>query len=229
VAVDFEPTLTPDGLLAAFESKTLEYKRDLSSPERVMRALVAFANSAGGCVVIGVNDDRSIVGVADPLVEENRLANLVMDSITPQLVPEIEIATIGGFQVLIAKVYPAGQRPFHVTAEGASKGVYVRLGSSNVQADKWTIAELRRQSEGLWFDQQPNQKAKAGLDEAAIAKMFPGREIESAKQVLALTTEDQGKQMPTNGGVLLFGRDRERLFPDAGCTAGVSGEPTAST
>jgi predicted HTH transcriptional regulator len=215
MAIDFEPTLLPDGTLAAFESKTLEYKRDLSSPDRVMRALVAFANSAGGSVVVGVADDHSVVGVADPLVEENRLANLVMNSIAPTLVPEIEILTVDGKQLLVAKVYPAGQRPFHVTAEGPAKGVYVRLGSSNIQADKWIIADLRRQSEGLRFDQMPNAKAKSGLDDAAIAKAFPDRDMDSAKHVLELVVEDQGKSVPTNGGVLLFGKDREHLFPDA--------------
>jgi hypothetical protein len=43
MGIDFEPTLNPDGRLAAFESKTLEYKRDLSATNRIMRALVAFA------------------------------------------------------------------------------------------------------------------------------------------------------------------------------------------
>jgi ATP-dependent DNA helicase RecG len=137
-----------------------------------MRALVAFANSAGGCVVIGVDDDHSPVGVADPLVDENKLANLVMNSVSPQLVPEIEIMTVGEKQLLVAKVYPTGRRPFHVVVEGASKGVYVRLGSSNVRADRWTIAELRRESEGLRFDLMPNHKARAGLQ--GHGKVFSG-------------------------------------------------------
>jgi ATP-dependent DNA helicase RecG len=215
MATDFDPTLLPDGKLAAFESKTLEYKRDLSSPERVLRALVAFANSAGGSVVIGVDDDHSVIGVSDPLVEENRLTNLVMNAIAPTLVPEIEIVLVDAKPLLAARVYPAGQRPFHIISEGAVKGVYVRLGSSNIQADKWVIADLHRQSERLRFDQLPNTKAKSGLDEEAITKAFPGRDLDSAKQVLELTVEEQGRLVPTNGGVLLFGRDREHLFPDA--------------
>lgn len=63
-----------DGVVQQPESKTREYKRDLTSPRSVMRALVAFANSAGGQVVIGVGDDRRVVGVTGPLAEENRLA-----------------------------------------------------------------------------------------------------------------------------------------------------------
>ena len=64
------------------ESKTLEYKVDLSSPDRVLESIVAFANSAGQ-LVVGVADDGQVVGVSDPLVEEQRLANLIADSILP--------------------------------------------------------------------------------------------------------------------------------------------------
>jgi len=215
MGIDFDPTLTPDGKLVAFESKTLEYKRDLSSAERVVRALVAFANSSGGSLVVGVADDHSVLGVGDPMVEENRLANLVMNAISPLLVPEIETIVVAEKPLLVAKVYPAGRRPFHVTAEGGNTGVYVRLGSSNVQADEWTIAELRRQAEGSGFDQLPNHNDKLGLDDEAIRRALPDRDAESVKSVLQLTTEDQGVVVSTNGGVLLFGKDRERLFPDA--------------
>ena len=43
-------------LLKRTEGKTLEFKRDLSSPEDILKCLVAFANTAGGIVVIGVDD-----------------------------------------------------------------------------------------------------------------------------------------------------------------------------
>ena len=77
------------------EGKTLEFKRDLSSPRNVLKTLVAFANSAGGQLVIGVDDDRQVTGVADPLDEEERICNLIADSIAPRLVPNVELASIG--------------------------------------------------------------------------------------------------------------------------------------
>jgi predicted HTH transcriptional regulator len=50
----------------------VDFKRDLSSRKSVLKDIVAFANTAGGAVVIGVDDDGSVVGVADPLREEEQ-------------------------------------------------------------------------------------------------------------------------------------------------------------
>ncbi len=73
------------------EGKTLEFKRDLSSPDAALKAIVAFANTAGGTLLIGVEDrTRHVRGVRDPLDLEERVANLISDRIAPRLVPEIE-------------------------------------------------------------------------------------------------------------------------------------------
>jgi ATP-dependent DNA helicase RecG len=80
-------------LLQRDEGKTLEFKRDLSSPEGVLKSLVAFANTSGGTILIGVEDkSKRVRGVPDVLATEERLANLVSDSIRPRLIPEIEVA-----------------------------------------------------------------------------------------------------------------------------------------
>ncbi|MDR2626334.1 MAG: putative DNA binding domain-containing protein [Zoogloeaceae bacterium] len=212
----FEPRLLANGTLAAVESKTLEYKRDLSSSTRILKTLVAFANSAGGALVMGVDDKRFVVGVADPILEENRLTNLVLNGIFPHLLPEIEIMTVAGKSLLIARVYPSTRRPHFVREEGPERGVFMRLGSSTLQADEYQREELQRSARGIAFDELPNETARhAGLDEIAIRKTFPNRVLPQAKEVLRLVTSEQGRVLPTNGGVLLFGKNREQCFPDA--------------
>lgn len=51
-------------ILSQPESKTLEFKRDLSSPTNLLKTLVAFANSAGGKLVVGVADDMQVLGAS---------------------------------------------------------------------------------------------------------------------------------------------------------------------
>jgi len=88
-------------LLKRPEGKTLEFKRDLSSSDGALKTIVAFANTAGGTLLIGVEDrSRNVRGVADPLDEEERLANLISDRISPRLVPELEVLPWRQTQVL---------------------------------------------------------------------------------------------------------------------------------
>lgn len=68
-----------DDILHAPKSKTLEFKRDLSSPKPLLKSLVAFANTAGGKLLIAIDDDKKIVGVDQPLDEEERLSSLIKE------------------------------------------------------------------------------------------------------------------------------------------------------
>ncbi|MCB9473185.1 MAG: putative DNA binding domain-containing protein [Candidatus Delongbacteria bacterium] len=206
------------------EGKTLEFKRDLSSPDAVMKAIVAFANTAGGTLLIGVEDrTRHVRGVSDPLDLEERAANLISDRIMPRLVPEIEIISWRRTHVLALQVHPSQSRPHYLAKEGPVGGVYVRVGSTNRRADAELIEEMRRFARGEGFDEQP----MPGLDpevldfRAASESFAPFRDLGRRElETLRLVTQYQGSKVPTVGGMLLFGKDRERHFPDAWIQAG---------
>lgn len=100
-----------DGVVGENEGKTLEFKRDISSPRPLPRTVVAFAHSAGGQILIGVDDEHRVIGVDDPLATEERLASLIADSIIPRLAPAIEIVTWAGKPVLIVQVGLSGRPP----------------------------------------------------------------------------------------------------------------------
>jgi predicted HTH transcriptional regulator len=211
-------------LLKRPEGKTLEFKRDLSGPEGALKTIVAFANTAGGTLLVGVEDGTGHVrGVADPLDLEERLANLISDHIAPRLVPEIEILPWRRTQVVAVQVHPSPTRPHYLQRDGAETGVYVRVGSTNRRADRELVDELRRFSRGEAFDEQPMPGLDSeALDFRAASESFAGlrklapRDLET----LRLVTEHQGRKVPTVGGTLLFGRDRDRHFPDAWIQAG---------
>lgn len=205
-------------LLQQPESKTLEFKRDLSSPRNVLRTLVAFANAAGGRLVIGVDDARRVIGVADPLDEEERICNLIADSISPRLLPNIELVSVENHTPLAVEVFPSSARPHYLKAQGPEHGVYVRLGSSNRQAGPDWIAETRRVVGGRIFDEQPMPESSVDtLDMNAMTRLFGAERVlnEKALQTLKLLRPEQGRLVPTQGAVLLFGKEREQHFPDA--------------
>lgn len=206
------------------EGKTLEFKRDLSSPDGALKTIVAFANTAGGTLLVGVEDrSRNVRGVTDPLDLEERLASLVSDLISPRIVPEIEILPWRRTQVLALRVHPSPSRPHHLSREGPAGGVYVRVGSTNRRADAELIEELRRFARGVGFDEQPMPELDSeALDFRAASESFADfrRLARRDLETLRLVTEHQGRKVPTVGGMILFGNDREHHFPDAWIQAG---------
>ncbi len=211
-------------LLKRPEGKTLEFKRDLSTPEGALRTIVAFANTAGGTLLIGVEDKSGHVrGVRDPLDLEERLANLISDSIVPRLVPEIEILPWRRVNVVAVQVYPSPTRPHALKREGLEGGAYVRVGSTNRRADRDLLEELRRFARGEAFDEQPVPELDSeALDFRAASESFASiRKLAcSDLETLRLVTAHQGRKVPTVGGLLLFGYEREQHFPDAWIQAG---------
>lgn len=211
-------------LLSRNEGKTLEFKRDLSSPERVLKAIVAFANTSGGVVLLGVEDGtKRIKGIRDVLAEEERLASLIADGISPKLVPSMEVMPWRKTQVLAVEIYPSPSRPHYLNRLGAEEGVFVRVGSTSRRADSFLIEEMRRYNRVASFDEQPMPELNSeAIDFRAASEYFkPVRKLTlHGLQSLKITTSYQGRTVPTAGGVLLFGAARLNHFPDAWVQAG---------
>ncbi len=208
-----------ENLLSQPEGKTLEFKRDLSSPEKLLRTLVAFANGAGGILIIGVKDgDKTVVGVTDVTKEEERLANLISDSIQPPLVPEIYLLPYRNIVVIAVEVFPSGLRPHYLKSKGIPGGVYLRVGSTNRNADPAQIQDLQRSILGQTFDELPMTELNSeAIDFRVASECFISKRKITLRDLkpLHIITRYQGKDAPTIGGVLLFGKNRGKFFPEA--------------
>ena len=205
--------------LARDEGKTLEFKENCKSLQHIVQTAVAFANTAGGSVVIGVRDrTKEVVGVKDPLAEEERLANAFADGIRPLLIPDIQIHSWRDRELIVVNI-PHAIGPYYVRSEGSESGVYIRLGSTNRQAGPEMIGEIRLLARNTFFDEQPcTETSSEEVDFRAASEFFAAisRPLNSPElKSLGLVVEYRGREVPTNGAVLLFGKNRRRLFPDA--------------
>ncbi len=161
---------------------------------------------------------KHICGIKNPHKEEEKLANLINDLITPQVLPEIEVIPWRRSYLLVIQVFPSSSRPHHLKQEGIDKGTYIRVGSTNRLVDKIMQAELRRVKIEDSFDRQPLPKLNSeALDFRVTSELFSPhkkltqRDLES----LDLLVSHQEKKVPTIGGMILFGKDRLKYFPDA--------------
>ena len=109
-------------LLISEEGKTLEFKESAESLGGIVRAAIAFANTAGGIIVVGIQDrTKQVTGLKDPLMDETRIVNAVAESVTPLLMLNIDIQSYRGKALLLIEV-PYAPKPYCLKHEPESKG-----------------------------------------------------------------------------------------------------------
>ncbi len=202
------------------EGKTLEYKRNTTSLASVLKSVVAFANTAGGIILIGVDDDGTIVGVNNPGKTQEQLANSISNRIKPQFIPDVTTIDIDNKSVIALQIEHT-QGPYYLNDKGLEKSVYIRVGNSNHLASPEVIGELQRVSNYGSFDKTPcDNVTAADLDDEKIKTIFAKRDrtIDVPKLIsIGIVTKKGKRIVATNGGVILFGlpETRAAYFPYA--------------
>ena len=139
------------------ESKNIEFKEILpSNSEKYTKTIVAFANTQGGKLIIGVADQtRKIVGVDESTLFQtmDSISNAISDSCEPQLVPNIEPYTIGRKTVIIVSVAPGPHRPYYLKSKGRDRGTYIRVGATTRLASSEKIKELELEGAKISWDE----------------------------------------------------------------------------
>ncbi|GAB4040572.1 AlbA family DNA-binding domain-containing protein [Spirosoma gilvum] len=125
-----------DTLIEQGEHSRLEFKRQLSSPNRIARTLAAFANTSGGVLLIGVADDGKITGVSSEFREVATLEQATDQLIEPTLTVSYETLAPDGRIVLIVRVLESDEKPHYVVNEGAKRTIYVRAKDKSVPTNK---------------------------------------------------------------------------------------------
>ncbi len=187
--------------------------------------LAAFANSAGGVLLLGVEDrSREVLGI--PIERLDAVEALVRqsceDSINPPLAPIIERLTLPdttGIEQPILRVELTRSLFVH-----QSPGGYLhRVGSSKRPIPPDHLARLfqqRSQTRLIRFDELPVPRATlADLDEALWRRFSPSASTDLPEVLLAklamATLDDQGQWRPTVTGLLMASREPQRHLPGA--------------
>ncbi len=202
------------------EGNTLEYKCNTEALTTILKCVSAFANTAGGIILIGIEDDGKIVGVSDVGKVQEQLSNSISNRIKPQLIPEITVNELNGKSVIAIQIEHA-PGPYYLTNKGEDKGAYIRVGNSNRLAGPEIIQEIKRTGSYSSFDKSPcDSVTENDLDKTAIDSVYKkrGRTVDTAKLMSIGVLTKKGKRVvATNAGVILFGlpKIRETYFPYA--------------
>ena len=198
--------------IALGESKTLELKRELPSAEHIAKTVIAFANTSGGKLVIGVDDERKIVGiVGDNIFSlQDRIISIIFDSCYPNILPEIYAINYEDKLLLVIEVSRGNLFPYYLKKEGKINGTYLRIGATNRKASLENIIDLERQRRNLGYDEEVNYEVEfASLDLTPLVRVFKdqGKSLDAQKLLsLKLTKEENNVLYPTNGLLILLGK-----------------------
>jgi ATP-dependent DNA helicase RecG len=208
-------------LLALREGNAVDYKLDASSPKNIVKDFVAFGNSAGGSILIGVDDDRRVIGLEDPQDVEEAVSKAIYTSTEPRQSPRISVLTQDEKEVVLVEAqYFQGVEPLKLK-RGSDLIVYERVGSNSMPVtDEVRIEQIRRERRGLSdFDQLAVPGATIeDLDMDAVVAAFGARGVEVDESKLEsheLAKRENGKLIPTYAGILIFGKDPNGFLPDA--------------
>lgn len=135
------------------ESENVELKEIYI--EDIKKEIIAFANSNGGKLYIGVNDDGIITGLSDPDDVILKISNSCRDSVKPDITMFLSYRTISeeGKSIVEVTVQRGTARPYYIANKGLrSSGVYVRQGTSSAPASDTAIRQMIKESDGDSFE-----------------------------------------------------------------------------
>ncbi len=135
-----------DRLLEDNEGFTLEFKRKVSSPLKIARTLIGFANTKGGTVLFGVDDDKSIVGVGSEKEEIEMIRTAAEYYADPPVDIDIDIVPYKKMDVIVVTVDESELKPHELVHDESEEGetkVYIRVNDKTVAASKEVVRILR--------------------------------------------------------------------------------------
>jgi ATP-dependent DNA helicase RecG len=226
-------------LVRGGEDTFLELKVKLSNPERIAQGIVALANTGGGVIVFGVNDNLRVEGVDDADAVRDELVRICREDVHPALFPFIDIISFDSGLRVVALDVEGKRRPYRTT-DGR---YFLRVGAEKREATREELSALLDESRPLSYENVAALGADvADIDEAHLwsfvrefepdayapqragGAAYPTAEVLERDLLLAVPAAVgvmSDRVAPTVAGLLLFGRDERvaELLPRSTITA----------
>jgi ATP-dependent DNA helicase RecG len=211
------------------ENSGVEFKRDSVQNHDIAKEIVAFANFAGGVILLGVEDDGSIYGTTRPDLEE-WIMELCRTKVDPPIIPYFEWLrdVEPGKDVAVVRVLTGHNKPY-ARFHNQIRTYYIRVGSTSRDADQAELIRMAQASGRLHYGARPvSGSTFADMDARRLADYFrrvlqqpfprDDEEVDwnSILVNLELMTKVDDRIVPTIDGILLFGTNPKKFLPQSG-------------
>ncbi|MBX2964296.1 MAG: ATP-binding protein [Cyclobacteriaceae bacterium] len=137
IEVDKSKIKTLQSLVAKGEGEQLEFKRKATHPEKIVRELIAFANSKGGTLMVGVSDDGSIPGIKFPDEELYTINRAIIKKCIPRIRYKKEVICISPNRYVISlNVETDNRKPYYFRQNKWRKLCFIRKDDKSLKASK---------------------------------------------------------------------------------------------
>lgn len=202
-----------------FETETIEFKSQFT--EEIYKEVIAFANTDGGIIYVGIDNNGTAVGLTDVDKEYTRITNGIRDAIMPDVTIFVRF-TIQDNKVVRITVSEGTNKPYYLKEKGLKPSdVFMRQGTSSVPASPEQIRQMIKESDGGIFEE--NRSLNQELTFEATAKTFQLYGVEfSTEKYKALGITYKNDDIYTNLALLLSDQcvhtTKIAVFSDDACT-----------
>ncbi|MFH1908458.1 MAG: RNA-binding domain-containing protein [Chloroflexota bacterium] len=209
--------------IETWENLHTEFKEWPTHEDDLSAALVAFGNTDGGQLIIGVANNRQIKGVKNADKAMQRLDQIAYNNCEPPLtIVQETVTTEDGAIVVVVNIPKGDQRPYRT-----NRGDYfIRTTSGRRRASRQELLRLFQNAESLYYDETLVMRAAlADLDRWAFEQYIQRAYLRPLEQLginyedllrnLGYVREQNGSLYPTMACMLFFGREPQRFFPHA--------------
>lgn len=147
-----------------FETEEIEFKSCITGD--LYKEVIAFANTNGGVIYVGIDDEGNVVGLDNVDEEYTRITNGIRDAIMPDVTMFVRF-TLQENKVVRIAVSEGSSKPYYLKAKGLKpSGVYVRQGSSSAPASPDQIRRMIKDSDGDVFEEMRSMNQDLVFDSA---------------------------------------------------------------
>lgn len=170
-------------LIELGESLTVEFKQRFSSHEKIAKEMLAFANTRGGYILLGVDDDKSLYGLESEKTDTELIKETAEKYCEPEVKYQIEWFEIKGKDILAVHIFESQNKPHRIqdyktTLDLNTSQVYVRVNDKSVLASKEMIKILQSRS-----TEKPLSHYEVGNQEKIVFNYLDKNETITVKEL----------------------------------------------
>ncbi len=205
-------------ILKSPENHYRVFVKEISDPRILVKDMIAFSNTKGGEIVVGVDKKNNIINGIDIIKDLEKINFAATKLCNPVVSPVVQFYTIENKIICLIEIPSGTNKPYYCGKNEDVPEMFIRSGNKSILADSMMEKEVTRQGQKITLDRLSMKSLSAGVIEKQYVKKYLHLRKQSDLNVTEANMESLGilgregnEYFPTVGGVLLFAKDPQKI------------------